>query len=709
MIYEQITVYDCDMDVTSNPDNVSVVVSTSGGSGPPENETFVLLETKSSSGLTATFTGFVNVSTNKSYQGSGNGRIWTEALAWNGTVLKILYNDTYSSNSSASVLRTAISAACTTPSMYISQTIFGTTLINTKFATTGGTLNLLVYDGSQNKDATVVDRTTIFAFTLPLTSSSDMENVVLLETGTNTGAFTGLIGVSASDNRVLGDLELSPLNPGDKVNFTHAGCVLLNVSVTMQCVDLGTWIIDARPVPISNGRNLTITVSDHDLNTNSSVAQTYHNLVTLNFKGTNIQDSENISITENGNSSSIFTGSILVLQTTPVLGDGILEMDCSGLDQCSLSRTFFDLNFGPVTDTSATARRGIVQINASKPALGGSNFFIVGEPLNVTAFAGDASAFVTVQVVGAGNLSQTLVLSEVAAGTGIFNQNVQTAAAASASVQLAPTVTVYDGQTVIFTFVDPFPVLHASSASATGRYPGSFSIQPDPITRTRMQQNGSIGIALREKDLNLNASAINTVVVTVTTFAIPPLSTASSGVATTSSLYNVKNTTALVPTTTSKISNATNGTKANISSAAVCASSFLYLQSGSIQINLTETFPNSSQFASRFLLANSSKLFPGLLPLQSFMAFEVCFPETGTSRTTLPRLQRWAAVNSTVPILPPTLLGGSRLQITIQDGDSDMSWFVADSIKVRKPALLQLHYNDNAKICWNLMISDRMI
>ena len=692
---QQVTIFDCDMDVTTAADSVTVLVSTSGGSAAAETETFVLRETLGTSGLLATFTGIINISTNKSYQGSGNGVIWTEALPWNGTVLNIKYNDTYSSNSLSPVIRSVLSSACTTPSIYVSQTISGTTLTNTKFSTYGGTVDILVNDGSQNRDSTAVDRASISAFTLPFNSASDIETIALVETGINTGTFTGKIGVSGSDNRTQNDLELSPLSPGDYINFTYIGCIQSNVSITVQCVDRGLWIIDVRPVPISHGRNLTVTISDRDLSTDPLVAETYPNLVSLSFKGINIQDTETISIREAGISSFLFTGSILVSQNSPVQGNGIMEMDCTGLNICNFSRTYTDANFGALTDTSATARRGIVQINPSKPALGGA--FLIGEPLNVTAVAGDASISVSVQIVGANNISKIFSLSEIAPGLGIFRQVIQTRPSTSKDTTQNDTLLVNDGQSVMAMFIDPFPVANSSSAILTGRYAGVFSIQPDPIIRTRLQTNGTIVVSLYENDMNINWSSADTVQITLTTFVTIPLLTTSSVLTTTSpkilntstttqptpTTTQIMTTTAMImPTTTPKLANGSNTSSSNVTSV-TCSSSFTYLLSGSIQINLTETSPNSGQFTGLYLLANASKIFPSLQSLQSFVAFEVCFLEQGSSVTTAPRVQRWVPVNATDPILPPVLLGGSLLQITIQDRDADFSWFAPDSIKVQ--------------------------
>ena len=64
------------------------------------------------------------------------------------------------------------------------------------------------------------------------------------------------------------------------------------------------------------------------------------------------------------------------------------------------------------------------------------------------------------------------------------------------------------------------------------------------------------------------------------------------------------------------------------------------------------------------------------------MAVEMCISEPGAGTQITPRLQRWIASNSTDPMLPRTLLGGSLLTVTIHDSDADLSWTSIDSIKV---------------------------
>ncbi len=667
------------MDVSSVQDRVYLkVVAVDSSSGIAESETFELTETQNSSGLSGVFTGLIYTTTNKSFVGSGDGFIFASALPWNGTNLNITYDDTYSS-SSGTVVRTAISKACSLPTIQVSQTISGTVLTNSKFATYGGRLTLLVYDGSQNLNSLSVDTAAIFGYVSPFSTQSDMENIILYETGLDTGAFTGEVGVDGFDSRMPGDLELSPLNPGDLLNFTYRSCLGYNTSVAIKCVDRGSWILDSKTVSIGHGRTLIVTVSDQDLNTNSVVSELYSNLVRLIFTGTNQQDIENIVLKENGLSSKLFTGGISISQAAPISGNGVLEVDCTGTSICNLTRIYTDSDCGDLIEVTRTDRRGIVSMSSVLPALEGPGYFIVGEPLIITAIAGDAQILAPVRVVGANNISITLTLREKVPNSGMFTGILQTFKTWIAISDPSVSIAVEDGGMVLASYVDSFNVANGSFAYLRGRHPGIFSVQPDPLKRSILQFNGTISISLYAQDMNLNSSVSDVIAVNVVVYSLAML------------LTNIQNQSALAlggqnvsVASANATNNITNSSNITTSSGAeiLCPSSFSYLVPSNSKVVMIETSASNSIFKGNYTFVNGSSLFSSIQTSKTPVAVEVCFSEPGASLRVTPRLQRWVATNSTAPILPSTMLGGSLLTVTILDSDADLIWGSADTIKV---------------------------
>ena len=668
-VNEQVAIYDCDMDVSDSQDSVYVHVSKMGSrSGIAESEIFELVETQGSSGLAAVFTGLIYTSTNASYMGSGDGFILADIFSWNETILNITYDDIYSS-SSGTVVRSALSRACFSPTILVSQTISGTVLTNSKFATNVERLKIVVYDGSQNLDSQSLDTATIHVYVSPRSPENDMENIILYETGLDTGAFTGEVCVDGFDSKVQGDLELSPLSPGDVLNFTYRSCLEYNTSVAIQCVDRGSWIMDSKTISIGHGRNLTVTVSDRDLNTNPLVSETYINIVRLIFTGMNLQDIESISVKESGISSNLFTGRISISQAVPVIGNNVLEMDCTGTSVCNLTRIYHDSDCGDLLEVTNSDRRGIVSISSKFPALEGPSYFIVGEVLDVTAIAGDARVLTSVRVIGSNNTSIILTLTEKVSNSGIFTGTLQTLKSWIAGSESSMSIAVEDGGQVQVSYIDSFIAANGSAVHLTGRHPGIFSVQPDPFNRSILQYNGTIAISLYAKDMNLNSTISDSVIVKVVVYSYSvPLNQSAPA------LVSPENYT----------TNVTNSSNSSMSSAtsSECSSSFSYLSPFKSEVVLIESSSSSNSFKGGFTFDNGSSFYTILQTIQAPMAVEICFSEPGASARVTPRLQRWIASNSSNPILPSTLLGGSLLKVTIRDNDADLFWSGADSIKV---------------------------
>jgi len=100
---------------------------------------------------------------------------------------------------------------------------------------------------------------------------------------------------------------------------------------------------------------ITFTVMDSDLNTNPIEAEVYSGIIDVS---TSAGDEEtNVTLSETGADTGVFTGTIGMADTTVIQGDGVLEIDCSIED--TITATYYDTDDGtgnPATpsDTAST-------------------------------------------------------------------------------------------------------------------------------------------------------------------------------------------------------------------------------------------------------------------------------------------------------------------------------------------------------------------
>ena len=210
-----ITVKDCDMDTTAGSDTMTVSVVSTSGSGihqVTDTEQVILTETALVSGFSATFTGRIltspggyktslNTTLNASVIATDGNSILYVRTALNATepasIISVSYIDVFNSGGSSQTL-TVPSKACAAVSLNVSQILRGVKGIltsegNAAFST--GVLDILVGDEARNSNPVAVDVTEITVLAL---DGSDVEVVVMTETGNNTSVFTGIIGVDAA-------------------------------------------------------------------------------------------------------------------------------------------------------------------------------------------------------------------------------------------------------------------------------------------------------------------------------------------------------------------------------------------------------------------------------------------------------------------------------------------------------------------------------
>eukprot|EP00961_Rhodomonas_salina_P299508 3938985-Rhodomonas_salina.5 len=279
----EISVHDCDMDTTTAADVVQVKVTTFNASGHIiDSETVQLTETAASSGLTATFTGTLQTTSNTAMSASNDGQLYAHSSASIGSPVQVLYVD---ADTSSSQQASAIAdlKACATATMASTQTVKGVQLPDSFFAT-NGIVDITVIDGARNKNPAASDTTRIRA-SMQVAASTDSEVVELTETGPDSGVFTGKIGVDESRTLQIDDGTLAPMIVGRAATFRYDdACSNASLAVEATCIDIGRIDI-VSPVSLLNGSVVMVNVFDANLNSNQTVAESYTGKLSLSFNG----------------------------------------------------------------------------------------------------------------------------------------------------------------------------------------------------------------------------------------------------------------------------------------------------------------------------------------------------------------------------------------------------------------------------------------
>ncbi|MDY0781598.1 hypothetical protein [Tenacibaculum sp. IB213877] len=280
-----VRVSDADLN-TDNSEAETIMVEVTSDLG--EIETVTLTETGAN---TAIFEGVVTTVYGTSAGTNNDGNFTVSA----NTVLTASYTDAKNEQGEEAII---------TDTTTILGGVNGVVVVD-ETAKVGEDITITVTDVDLNMDITVAE-----IITVEVTSDKgETETVTLTETGVDTGVFTGTIttvyGANAganndasfnvSTNTVLTTSYTDVLNE-------QGAEVVINSTTTMLGGATGTILVEGTA---NVGDDLTVTVTDADLNTNNSVAETITVEVTSD-KG----EIETVTLTETGIDTGIFVGVI---------------------------------------------------------------------------------------------------------------------------------------------------------------------------------------------------------------------------------------------------------------------------------------------------------------------------------------------------------------------------------------------------------------
>jgi hypothetical protein len=124
--------------------------------------------------------------------------------AASGTVVKVTYLEN-------GIAKTATSTASNAGVLSALQTYNGVTSTNSRYKI-GEVFSVSVVDRDANVDSAVAESVRVTASMM-----NDRETVVLVETGVNTGVFTGLLTTNEEAATVVGDGRISPVTSTKQV------------------------------------------------------------------------------------------------------------------------------------------------------------------------------------------------------------------------------------------------------------------------------------------------------------------------------------------------------------------------------------------------------------------------------------------------------------------------------------------------------------
>lgn len=380
----------------------------------------------------------------------------------------------------------------------------------------GDTLDLSVSDADLNEDPSIAETVNVIVKN-DITDESEV--ITLIETGPNTGVFTGTVdtiyGVSAGANNdglintQVGDTVTIFYN--DQLDENGTLTVLTDVDNVLGGI---TGIVDITDTSIP-GDTLDVVVTDGDLNENASVAETLNVVVVNEETG----ESEVVTLTETGPDTGVFAGTVDTVYgvVAGVDNDGVFNTQAGD----SVTVTYDDeldevgSNPGPITDTDLVLGGVTGEVTITDTSIPGDTLEVVvtDNDLNL-----DVNIIDTIDVVVVNDQtgeSEVVTLTETGFDTGVFAGTVDTVFGEMAGTNDDGTLNTQAGNTVTVTYDDeldntgdnPAPV--TDTDNVIGGVTGEVTITETSIP------GDTLDIVVTDNDLNQDVDNIESIEVIV--------------------------------------------------------------------------------------------------------------------------------------------------------------------------------------------------
>ncbi|RZS93614.1 hypothetical protein [Aquimarina brevivitae] len=340
----------------------------------------------------------------------------------------------------------------------------------------GQDISFTLTDSDLNTDPDATD-----TYTITLTSDKgETEELSLTESGAATGSFEGMVNTAYGTAAGTNNDGAFNVEAGTVITITYEDAanssgeaVTLTQTVTLTGGTTGSLIIST-PNP-KVGDNITLQVTDSDVNTDDNTQQSLQLTLTSGFNET-----ETVTLTETGAATGVFEGSVSTVYATAAgtNNDGSFNAQAGTTitavytDECNAQggTTAFD-------DTITLAGGVTGTITITNPAEVGNNLTVRVTDNDLNTNTGTQE---TVSIVVSSSLgeSETIVLTETTSSSGVFEGAFDTIEGTNAGTDNDGTLNATDGTVVTATYDDTFDVNGAdpaaveASVTLTGGGPG---------------------------------------------------------------------------------------------------------------------------------------------------------------------------------------------------------------------------------------------
>jgi len=277
------------------------------------------------------------------------------------------------------------------------------------------------------------------------TVTNESEQIGLFETTSNSGIFTKTVSTIFGTTAGTNNDGYFNAQAGDTIRATYNDTVdssgnTANVSSSTRVIGGYTATLTVAPSLVAPGNSLTFTLTDLDLNYDTSSAETYSYTATSNQGET-----ENLSLTETGNNTGIFTATVGTTFGTPpgTNNNGTFTVQSTN----TISLSYFDSLTTPGTTAtiSATATIGNVNLSASSKSV---------TDLNAGSSIPNDTMSYTIKVKNTGNVAATsiTVYDTIPSGINVVTATISHSGTLSSGIITFPAFAVGVNDSVLLTY-----------------------------------------------------------------------------------------------------------------------------------------------------------------------------------------------------------------------------------------------------------------
>jgi large repetitive protein len=379
----------------------------------------------------------------------------------------------------------------------------------------GDTVTLAVGDNDLNTDSGAVE-------TLQLTTSNpvtgEAEVLTYTETGADSGVFVATVATTFGTTAGTDNDGTFSVQSGDTLDTSYVdaltdtgGTETFSASVTVAGGTTGSLTATSVVTP---GEDITLTLTDADLNTNAWATDTIQLTVTNSVNG----ESELLTYTETGVNTGVFVATVATAFGTAAGADDDGTFNAQAGD--SLDTTYTDAltstgGTGASSATTTVVGGSTGTLTADASILPGATITLTLTDADLDTDAGAAETAQLTTTNSATGESELLTYTETGANTGVFVASVATTFGASAGADNDGTFNTQAGDTLDTSYADALVDTGATStvaASTTvmGGATGTLS------TTASILPGGSITLTLADADLDVDAGVVETVQVIAT-------------------------------------------------------------------------------------------------------------------------------------------------------------------------------------------------